>query len=95
MIETCLKCGHVNKASTGDDSEACPQCGAVYSKVELAMAAKRTPQARELGKNFWTYAVLSGLLLVLVEQWAYHLAGLKTNYVYLTDGIVRSFQVSE
>jgi hypothetical protein len=30
-----------------------------------------------------------------MEQWAYHLAGLKTNYVYLTDGIVRSFQVSE
>jgi hypothetical protein len=71
MIETCLKCGHVNKASTGDDSEACPQCGAVYSKVELAMAAKRTPQARELGKNFWTYAVLSGLLLVLVPLTVY------------------------
>ncbi len=46
MIETCLKCGHVNNASTGDDSEACPQCGAIYSKVEMAMAQRQAkPEA--------------------------------------------------
>ena len=46
---TCLKCGHVNVASTGDGAEACPQCGAIYSRVEAAMAPKaeamRRPQA--------------------------------------------------
>lgn len=42
MIETCLKCGHVNNAWTGNDSEACPQCGAIYSKVEAAMAQRQT-----------------------------------------------------
>ena len=71
MIETCLKCGHVNNASTGNDSEACPQCGAVYSKVEEAMAAKRAAQSKQRGKQFWTYAVLTGLLTVLVPFFVY------------------------
>ncbi|MBD9395746.1 hypothetical protein [Acidovorax sp. ACV01] len=44
MIETCLKCGHVNNASTGNDSEACPQCGAIYSKVEMAQRQSK-PEA--------------------------------------------------
>lgn len=178
MIETCLKCGHVNNTSTGDDSEACPQCGAIYSKVEMAMATKQRPQSKERSKQFWTYAVLFALLAVLVpiavyehtwgssakrrqseaslgvaltdqraqatetaaqagrkaielavkegrvvvgmtanqvqdawgkpsgvnrtesvsginEQWVYRRDAAKTNYVYLVDGVVRSFQVSE
>ncbi len=40
MKKTCLKCGHVNAAATGDDLEACPSCGAIYSRVEAALAAK-------------------------------------------------------
>ena len=40
MQKTCLKCGHVNAAATGDALEACPACGAIYSRVEAAMAAK-------------------------------------------------------
>lgn len=46
MIKTCQKCGHVNPAATGDDLEACPGCGAIYSRVAAAMAAtagKSTP----------------------------------------------------
>lgn len=178
MIETCLKCGHVNNASTGDDSEACPQCGAIYSKVEAAMAAKQKSQATGSSRQFWTYALLAALLVVLVpltiyeqtwgstakrrrseaslhvalaqqrvdaseaaakaqrdaiqqaisqgrivvgmtaaqaqaawgsptsvnrtvtagsthEQWVYRREKMTTNYVYLDDGVVRSFQVSE
>lgn len=71
MIETCLKCGHVNNASTGSDLEACPQCGAVYSKVEQAMAAKRAAQPKQRGKQFWTYVALSGLLTLLVPVFIY------------------------
>lgn len=71
MLETCLKCGHVNNASTGDDAEACPQCGAIYSKVEAAMAAKRKAPVKERGPQFWTYAVLIGLLTVLVPLTVY------------------------
>lgn len=37
--ETCLKCGHVNPAATGSDTEACPQCGAIYARVKAAMAS--------------------------------------------------------
>ena len=44
--ETCLKCGHVNPAATGLETEACPQCGAIYSRVKAVMAAA---QARAAG----------------------------------------------
>lgn len=37
--ETCLKCGHVNPHATGSETEACPQCGAIYSRVKAAAAA--------------------------------------------------------
>lgn len=40
MQRKCLKCGHINSASTGDALEACPQCGAIYSRVEAALAAR-------------------------------------------------------
>jgi predicted nucleic acid-binding Zn-ribbon protein len=71
MIETCLKCGHVNSASTGDDAEACPQCGAIYSKVEGSMTAMKSARPTKRGTQFWTYAVLIGLLTVLVPIFVY------------------------
>lgn len=37
MDRTCLKCGHSNNLATGDQLEACPKCGAIYSRVEAAM----------------------------------------------------------
>lgn len=40
MLKTCQKCGHPNAAATGDPMEACPECGAIYSRVAAAMAAK-------------------------------------------------------
>ena len=40
MQRKCLKCGHINSAATGDALEACPQCGAIYSRVEAALAAR-------------------------------------------------------
>ena len=38
MKKQCLKCGLVNEEATGDELEACPGCGAIYSKVERAAA---------------------------------------------------------
>lgn len=45
----CYKCGHDNEAPTGDSLEACPQCGAIYTRVEAYMRAQKkklhkTPQ---------------------------------------------------
>lgn len=40
MIKNCLKCGHVNENANGQELEACPQCGAIYSRVEAAVAKK-------------------------------------------------------
>ncbi len=40
MQKSCLKCGHVNPTAMGAELEPCPQCGAIYSRVEAAMAAK-------------------------------------------------------
>jgi len=36
MIRKCLKCGESNPDATGDTLEACPKCGAIYTKVEAA-----------------------------------------------------------
>ena len=37
MVRTCLKCGFGNQQATGDSSESCPKCGAIYSRVEMAL----------------------------------------------------------
>lgn len=39
MQRKCMKCGHVNETSTGHELEDCPQCGAIYSRVEEAIAS--------------------------------------------------------
>lgn len=38
MERKCLKCGHLNASAQGGHLEACPACGAIYSKVERAVA---------------------------------------------------------
>lgn len=48
--ETCLKCGHVNPAATGSETEACPQCGAIYARVKAAMA-NRQPMRSSKGAD--------------------------------------------
>ncbi len=54
MLKHCLKCGHANPDATGTELDACPECGAIYSRVEAAMAAqvasKRTATLAQLGE---------------------------------------------
>lgn len=60
MLRTCLKCDHPNADASGDELEACPSCGAIYSRVEEAMAAGR-PVARARAKEpEWATAQDSG-----------------------------------
>lgn len=40
MNKTCLKCGHSNPSASGDPLEACPGCGAIYSRVEAAWQSR-------------------------------------------------------
>ena len=40
MNKTCLKCGHPNPNASGDPLEACPSCGAIYSRVEAAWGVR-------------------------------------------------------
>lgn len=42
---TCLKCGHVNPAADGGYLEACPECGAIYTKVERAVRERQRAEA--------------------------------------------------
>lgn len=42
MLKTCLKCGHSNDQASGDPLEACPKCGAIYSRVEAAWGRQAT-----------------------------------------------------
>jgi hypothetical protein len=37
----CPKCQHVNQQSTMDIHEACPSCGAIYSRVEAYLRAEK------------------------------------------------------
>lgn len=46
MQKTCQKCGHINPAATGDALEACPGCGAIYSRVAQAMAQQAAKAVR-------------------------------------------------
>lgn len=39
MQRTCVRCDHTNQAATGSDTEACPKCGAIYSKARPAQAS--------------------------------------------------------
>lgn len=38
MQRSCLKCGHVHPHASGAEMEPCPQCGAIYSRVEAVAA---------------------------------------------------------
>ena len=52
MQRKCLKCGRHNTAANGDELEACPACGAIYSRVAAALAAStesRTTEPSRLG----------------------------------------------
>lgn len=40
MLKICQKCGNANPSATGAELEACPACGAIYSRVEAAIVAK-------------------------------------------------------
>jgi hypothetical protein len=46
MKKVCLKCGTENTAATGEHAEACPSCGAIYSKVERAGISSAQPQVK-------------------------------------------------
>lgn len=52
MKKTCLKCGHANENSTGEPTEACPSCGAIYSRVEAAWSATPRPTTASNVRTF-------------------------------------------
>ncbi|WP_287365160.1 hypothetical protein [Thauera sp.] len=52
MKKTCLKCGHANESATGDPAEACPSCGAIYSRVEAAWSATPRPATANNVRTF-------------------------------------------
>ena len=49
MARTCLKCGFVNGAASGSAVEACPRCGAIYSRVEAIAREKGINAVRRPG----------------------------------------------
>jgi len=47
MSLTCKKCNFVNEAAGASMNDACPSCGAIYSKVEAYLAFMADKQRRE------------------------------------------------
>jgi hypothetical protein len=45
MERTCLKCGATDSSATGSQAEACPSCGAIYSKVEALAKMHAAPES--------------------------------------------------
>lgn len=43
MGKKCLKCAYERQTSDSTSNDACPNCGAIYAKVEAAVEGKRTP----------------------------------------------------
>lgn len=80
MQRKCLKCEHVHTNATGDELESCPQCGAIYTRVEVARAKAQLPaqrvraakegelQHKKMLQEFW---LLLALLGVMATVWVY------------------------
>jgi len=53
MERTCKKCGARNADAAGEELDACPRCGAIYSKVEkvIALRAKLDAQTASNQKS--------------------------------------------
>ena len=49
MQRTCVKCGHNNLMASGSAEEACPTCGAIYSKASAAPPRAAVRSARPSG----------------------------------------------
>lgn len=67
MERVCAKCGTVNPSATGDVTDACPSCGAIYAKVALAqvrqqLAAARLPTDRG---SFPTWRIVIAAVVVM------------------------------
>lgn len=66
MQRNCLKCGHVNNQATGEALEECPQCGAIYTRVEASAAARATTAQPTNQVRHRKRQPLSPLLVVVV-----------------------------
>lgn len=88
MQRTCPKCSHVNPAATGAELDACPECGAIYSRVDAAQATQaaarastpsnlervRTAKASERQRKTatWQYGIIFACLAIAIPSWIYH-----------------------
>lgn len=80
MQRKCLKCGLANPSAAGGPFEACPQCGAIYSRVENARANAPSNLARvrmasakeeENKRTAWKYWALGAVLCITVPATVY------------------------
>ena len=88
MLKHCLKCGHANPCATGAELDACPECGAIYSRVEAAQAAQTAARAstpsglemvraakadeRQRRRLRWQFGICFACLAIAIPSWIYH-----------------------
>lgn len=95
MLKHCLKCGHANPCATGAELDACPQCGAIYSRVEAAQATQATARA-STSSSFWErHGPGAGVnetetARSIGRQYVFRGGGIK--YLYTSNGVVTAIQ---
>lgn len=81
MSKACQKCGHVRTESDSGPETECPRCGAIYAKVEMALAAKATessnpkptpkPKVRIADHRLFVLCIVA-MCLIVYSVYAYH-----------------------
>lgn len=62
MQRTCLKCKHVNSATTAETADTCPKCGVLYARAAQDAVSRSFD---------WRHKALLGVLTVLIPWWVY------------------------
>ncbi|EIC20853.1 hypothetical protein Thi970DRAFT_04520 [Thiorhodovibrio frisius] len=84
MGKVCKKCGYARKPQDAAPAYACPNCGAVYEKVEAQLARQATgdgapknlPGARRINRKAGPAFRRGSHLLLLLVSWVLGLAGI-------------------
>ncbi|HMN55621.1 MAG TPA: hypothetical protein PKE15_00105 [Ottowia sp.] len=76
MNRTCVKCGDINLQASGEPMEACPACGAIYSKAKSAAVPQQVAagpvRALRRAETLLSVLIAAAALWALSPLWRGH-----------------------